>query len=87
MGDEVAKLATDGEKGWSIDDLPRAVPPNPLNYNESEITENLEWARLLRLRHPDLPDLLINCCIDYYRLKGPEELQREINEGKFDTKK
>ena len=70
-----------------LEDLPRAEPLNPLGLTEAQLVENEEWRRLLRQRHPDLPDSLIECCISYYRIKGEEALQAEIDAGMFDKKK
>jgi len=82
---EVLKL-TNEEPTVGINDLPRAKPINPMEYTEEEIMQNTQWSQLLRIRHPDMPQFLIDACIDYFRIRGAEELQREIDEGKFDKK-
>ena len=87
--EEVVRLVEDGEEITQVplEDMPRAEQSNPLGLTEAQLVENEEWKRLLRQRHPTMPDMLIDTCISYYRIKGEEAIQAEIDAGLFDKKK
>ena len=75
------------ENTITLEECEHAKPANPGGYTESELVQIAEYKRLLTQRHPNMPDLLIDTAINFYMQSDKEELQRDIDSGKFDFSK
>lgn len=64
---------------------PRAEELNPLNLTPVQKAQYAEYERQLKLVYPNLHKDFIKLAIDYYFVRGHEECEREVAEGKFDN--
>lgn len=67
-----------------ISEYPRAEEFNPLNLTPQQKAQYVDYERQLVLMYPNLHKDFIKLAIDYYFVKGHEECEREVSEGKFD---
>lgn len=63
----------------------RAEELNPLNLTPTQKAQYVDYERQLKLMYPNLHKDFIKLAIDYYFVKGHEECEREVAEGKFDN--
>ena len=68
-----------------ITEYPRAEELNPLNLTPQQKAQYVDYERQLTLMYPNLHRDFIKLAIEYYFVRGHDECEKEIAEGKFEN--
>jgi len=68
-----------------VEGVPRYEKPNPYNYTKVQIAERTSAVRAMIKDYPNVPPMWVEWLYDTITKKSPEEVEKIINEGLWET--